>query len=162
MNIPTPQFCLGKYLTGEEGNQIFWEINKKTTPQKNVHDRHITKGFACNFREPKLIYSVHCVVNKQISESHSVVSDSLRSHGHTVHGILQARILEWVAVPFSQGSNPGLLDCRRILYQPSHQRGPSKEAQANKMYVKTFTYLLHYTSLNFCISFLVFWSLPWT
>ena len=25
--------------------------------------------------------------------------------GHTVHGILQARILEWVAVPFSRGSS---------------------------------------------------------
>ena len=37
------------------------------------------------------------------SESHSVVSDSLRPH--TVHGILQARRLEWVAVPFSRGSS---------------------------------------------------------
>jgi len=25
---------------------------------------------------------------------------------YTVHGILQARILEWVAVPFSRGSQP--------------------------------------------------------
>ena len=35
------------------------------------------------------------------------------------HGILQARILEWVAIPFSRGSswlNPGLLHCRKILY----------------------------------------------
>ena len=39
------------------------------------------------------------------SESHSVVSDSLRSHGHTIHGILQARILEWLAFPFSRGSS---------------------------------------------------------
>ena len=37
-------------------------------------------------------------------------------------GILQARILEWVAIPFFQGifliqgSNPGLLHCRQILY----------------------------------------------
>jgi len=44
---------------------------------------------------------------------------------YTVHGILQARILEWVAGPFSreifptQGSNPGLLHCRQILYQLS-------------------------------------------
>ena len=34
------------------------------------------------------------------SESHSVVSDSLQPHG-----ILQARILEWVAFPFSRGSS---------------------------------------------------------
>ena len=45
--------------------------------------------------------------------------------GYTVHGILQARILQWVAVPFSrgsslfqgifptQGSNPGLPNFRR-------------------------------------------------
>ena len=41
------------------------------------------------------------------SESCSVVSDSLQPHGciHTVHGILQARILEWVAVPFSRASS---------------------------------------------------------
>ena len=37
------------------------------------------------------------------SESRSVVSDSLQPHG-LVHGILQARILEWVAFPFSSGS----------------------------------------------------------
>ena len=35
-----------------------------------------------------------------------------------VHGIPQARILEWIAVPFSKGSflNPGLLHWRQILY----------------------------------------------
>ena len=45
-------------------------------------------------------------------------------------GILQARILEWVAFPFSsgifptQGSNPDLQHCRRILYQLSHRGSP--------------------------------------
>ena len=39
------------------------------------------------------------------SESSSVVSDSLWPHGHTVHGIHQARILEWVAIPFSRESS---------------------------------------------------------
>ena len=92
------------------------------------------------------------------------------SMGYTVHGILQARILEWVAFAFSRGfsqpknqtqvshiagdslpaepqgkpkntregslsllqrifptqeSNRGLLHCRRILYQLSHQGSPS-------------------------------------
>ena len=49
------------------------------------------------------------------SESFSVMSDSLWLHGYIVHGILQARKLEWVAVPFSKGSsqprdlpNPGI------------------------------------------------------
>ena len=49
--------------------------------------------------------------------------------GSSDRGILQARILEWVAFPFSgdltnQGSNPGLLHCRRILYRLSHQGSP--------------------------------------
>ena len=62
------------------------------------------------------------------SEGRSVVSNSLQPHGpYTVHGILQARILEWVAFPFSrgifltQGLNSGLLQCRQILYQLSYE-----------------------------------------
>ena len=42
--------------------------------------------------------------------------------GSSVHGILQARILEWVAMPFpTQRLNLGLLHCRWILYHLSHQ-----------------------------------------
>ena len=39
------------------------------------------------------------------SESRSVMSDSLQPHDYIVHGILQARILGWVAFPFSRGSS---------------------------------------------------------
>ena len=44
------------------------------------------------------------------SVSHSVMFNSLRPHelnppGSSVHGILQARILEWVAILFSSGSS---------------------------------------------------------
>ena len=42
---------------------------------------------------------------KSESESCLVVSDSLQPHGLFVHGILQARILEWAAFPFSRGSS---------------------------------------------------------
>ena len=39
----------------------------------------------------------------------------------SIHGIFQARVLEWVAISFwgifpTQGSNPGLLHCRQMLY----------------------------------------------
>ena len=47
----------------------------------------------------------------------SVVSDSLRPHPLSRHGILQARILERVAFPFFRGSG----DFRRIFYQLSHK-----------------------------------------
>ena len=60
--------------------------------------------------------------------------------GSSVHGIFQARILEWVSIPFSrgiflphgcpwifliQGLNLGLLHCRQILYHQSHQGKPA-------------------------------------
>ena len=62
--------------------------------------------------------------------SQSAVSDSLQPHGHSlpgssVHEILQARILEWVAISFSRGSfqsrNQTHVSCiscigRKILY----------------------------------------------
>ena len=47
--------------------------------------------------------------------------------GSSVHGILQARVLEWAAISFSrdpfptQGSNTGPLHCRQMLYHLSHQ-----------------------------------------
>ena len=50
---------------------------------------------------------------------------------HTVHGILQARILERVAFPFSkgifppQGLKPDLPHHRQILYQLSYERSPN-------------------------------------
>ena len=37
--------------------------------------------------------------------SHSIMSDSVTPPGSSVHGILQARILEWVAMPSSRGSS---------------------------------------------------------
>ena len=49
--------------------------------------------------------------------------------GSSVHGILQARVPEWVATPspgdfLAQGSSLGLLNCRQILYHLSHQGSP--------------------------------------
>ena len=52
--------------------------------------------------------------------------------GYHVHGILQARILEWAGCSLlqgifpTQGSNPGLLRCRGILEHLSHQRNDLK------------------------------------
>ena len=64
------------------------------------------------------------------SESHSVVSDSLRPHGlytpwnapgqNTRVGSLS--LLQGIFP--TQGSNPGLLYCRWILYQLSHKGSP--------------------------------------
>ena len=63
----------------------------------------------------------------KVAQSHPTLCDPM---GYTVHGILQARMLERVAFPFSrgifptQGSNAGLPHCRQILYQLSHKGSP--------------------------------------
>ena len=59
-----------------------------------------------NFRCSILFDAYHC----HISESSSVVFDSLQLMNYTIHGIVQARILEWVAVLFS-----------RVSSQPRHR-----------------------------------------
>jgi len=52
--------------------------------------------------------------------------------GSSVHGILQAKILEWVAIAFprgifpTQGCNPGLPHCRQILYHLSYPGSPQQ------------------------------------
>ena len=61
--------------------------------------------------DEKELFLVLCnivFINTQVkeSESHSVMSDTLCDPmDYTVRGILQARILEWVAFPFSRGSS---------------------------------------------------------
>ena len=63
-------------------------------------------------------------VKVKVAQSCLTLCDSM---DYRVHGILHARILEWVAFPLlqgifpTQGSNPGLLHCRRILYQLRHR-----------------------------------------
>ena len=69
---------------------------------------------------------IYVCMSVKVAQSCPTLCDPM---DYTVHGILQARILEWVAFPFSrilptQGLNPGLPHCRRILYQLSHKGSP--------------------------------------
>ena len=71
-------------------------------------------------------------MSKCESESHSVMSDPLEPHGLQVHGLQNSSgrntgvgslsLLQGVFP--TQGLNPGLLHCRRILYQLSHKGSP--------------------------------------
>ena len=63
----------------------------------------------------------------KVAQSCLTLSDPM---DYTVHGILQARILDWVAFVIlpgifpTQGSKPGLPHCGQILYQLSHKGSP--------------------------------------
>ena len=68
----------------------------------------------------------------KVSVGCSVVSDSSRRPpASSVHGILQAIILEWVAISFSKGFSlqTRLLHCRQVLYCLSHQEYPNLNIQ---------------------------------
>ena len=54
-----------------------------------------------------LISLVHRKVRVKVTQSLATLCDSMDCSlpGSSVHGILQARILEWVAIPFSRGSS---------------------------------------------------------
>ena len=77
--------------------------------------------------------SLRQIVKVLVAQRHLTLCDPMdcRLPGSSVHGILQARILEWVAIPFSRwsfsspGSNPSRLHCRQILYCLSHQGSPN-------------------------------------
>ena len=66
--------------------------------------------------------------------------------GSSVHGILQAIVLEWIAISFSrgifptQGLNPGLPHRRQTLYRLSHQGSPKRFVRTMQISVLSFFY----------------------
>ena len=119
-------YLQGKYFQNENFIQIFSESNMHLYVQTYVIFSHYIwlSGFnldKTSFQAPSALF---LTFKSQIkwSESRSVMSNSLQHHG-LAHGILQARILEWVALPFSRGSSQPR-DCRQILYQLSHKESP--------------------------------------
>ena len=65
----------------------------------------------------------------------------------SVHGIFQARILEWVAIIFSRdlphpGLNSGLLHYRQILYCLSHQGSPRRPSNIEIGFSQYNNYIL--------------------
>ena len=92
-------------------------------------------------RKPQLFVQLHV----SESESHSVMSDSLQPHGlyspwnypGQNTGVCSHSLLQGIFP--TQGSNPGLLNCRQILYQLSHKGSPTtcKHAHNISLYLKS-------------------------
>ena len=62
--------------------------------------------FTLNNKPYSVAFFIHWLLCVCLCVSCSVMSDSMRPPSFSVHGILQARILEWIAVPSSRGSSP--------------------------------------------------------
>ena len=80
-----------------------WELYYIQTPVSSVSLINSKLWNQVSFNQNLINYLFVCCV----CVNHSGVSDSLRPHkpGSSVHGILQSRIVEWVAIPFSRGSS---------------------------------------------------------
>ena len=101
-------YLQGKYFQNENFIQIFSESNVHLYVQTHVIFSHYIWLSGVNldktsFQAPSAL-SLTFKSQVKWNESRSVVSNSLQPHG-LAHGILQARILEWVAFPFSRGSS---------------------------------------------------------
>ena len=101
-------------------------------------------------------------------QSCTIVCDPMDHNlpGSSVHGILQARRLEWVAMPFSRGSSQprdriqGLPHCRQILYHLRQQGSPLVSLVFvlytmvlwywGQKYLQLL-YLLFFFPLNYCL-----------
>ena len=70
-----------------------------------VHGGHKELDMTEQLNNTNNIHNTKASTSESESESHSVMSDYLQPHGLYSPGILQARLLEWVDVPFNSRSS---------------------------------------------------------
>ena len=82
------------------------ERSHSDVQEQTVEDRCSTGDTTEELRSPLQTWNTFCPILVALySESRPVVSASCDPMDYIVHGILQARILEWVAFSFSRGSS---------------------------------------------------------
>ena len=134
-------------------------------------DIHMTSRWLQVFAHP---FGMPCpkklmlkVLVTQLAPTHCNPVDCSRP-GSPVHGILQARILEWVTIPVLRGitptqrSNLGLMNCMHIPYRLSHQVPYPEVILTTLFLIASYPTTLSFSSLinlflyslilnNFCI-----------
>ena len=106
-------------FTGDQGQDIFLRVEQR-------YFRLIFMQRAGHFLR-QAIMCAYSYVSVKVAQSCSTLCNPMHC---TVHGILQARILEWVSLSLlqgifpTQGLKPGLPRCRQILYQLSDKGSP--------------------------------------
>ena len=120
-----------------------WPMNQQQWPPLEAGWKGKILGSTSKFSESALNmilrwfthtlkWEKHYSVPAKSSQSCSTLCDPMDCSlwGSSVHGILQAKILGWTAMPLSRGSSWHwdqtsvslcLLHCRRVLYHLSHQ-----------------------------------------
>ena len=91
-------------------NRKYISTHKPNTIRRYIKSKKLTINGTFNYLNFTLRRQKKSKLNqnkyeKSESENHSVCPTLCDPMDYTVHGILQARILEWVAGPFSRGSS---------------------------------------------------------
>ena len=107
------------------GNSCFWvAVNKQNTKSSAVQE-HLQVGQQIKVGWKTFPQSCCCCF---VTRSCPALCDPMDCSlpGSSLHGIFQARILEWLAIPFSRGppwardQTHALLHCKQILYHLSY------------------------------------------
>ena len=135
-SFPFPEAGM-KEVTCKRGTDMLWRRWSKSgwvegmVNMENLHSKHSLSWVQALL---SCFYLIHILISWQwwwwficqvMSDSWSHMVYNLP--GSSVHGISQARILEWLAFSFTRGSfklrdlTPDLLHCRQILYRLSYQ-----------------------------------------
>ena len=83
------------------------------------------------------------------SESCSVMFNSMTLPGYSVHGILQTRIQEWAAFPFSRGSSQPRSPALRADSLPAEPQGKPKNTGMGSLSLLQGVFLTQ--ELNWCL-----------
>ena len=139
-----------------------WNVFSKEgeyTIMKTLHSLHYilchsgvghTANTADWFSQLLLAQLLKASITKQLffceSASHSVVSNSLQPHGlyspwNSADQNTGVGLSLLLGIFPTQGLNPGLLHCRRILYQLSHKGRPSF---CNMYFFRSQTWTIHF------------------
>ena len=90
----------GRSPGGRDGNPLQYSC------LENPHGQRFPADYSSwGLRESDLseqLSTAHCTMKVKVAQSHPTLFDPVN---YKVHGNLQARILEWAAIPFSRGSS---------------------------------------------------------
>ena len=100
-------------------------------PPPEWYVRHVQWTFTCHYHSKPIIYiRIHSCFMFYESETHSVMSSSLQPHelyspwNSPGQNTRESSLSLLQGIFPTQGSNPGLLHYRQILYQLSHKGSP--------------------------------------